>query len=73
MKEWIGKKKVKVFVRNLTGERPIIYTADILSVEDRFITFTDKKGEKVSININDIIQIKEDSEHDEYKPSFYQP
>ena len=67
MQEWINKK-CKIFVRNL-NDKPVIYTGTILSVEGNFVTISAKNFEKVTINMNDIIQIKEEEDN----PSFYQP
>ena len=57
MNEWIGKK-TKIFIRNLS-ERAIVYTATILSFEPPFVTILDRDNNKITINVNDIIQIKE--------------
>jgi hypothetical protein len=67
MKEWIGRR-CKIFVRGLS-DHAIIYTAEVQSIENNFITFKDLWGEKITVNIADIIQIKED---DERQKSFYQ-
>jgi predicted choloylglycine hydrolase len=56
MKEWIGKK-VKIFIRNLDF-KPIVYTAEVLSVEGSFITFRDRTDKIISINLADVIQVK---------------
>ncbi len=69
MREWIGQK-VRIFIRNL-NDKPIVYTATILSVEDGFITFTERNGEKICVNIKDIIQIKEEPQRDsDYNGSY---
>ena len=56
MKELIGRK-VKIFIRGLS-DKPIIYTADVLSIDGEFITFRDRDGVPISVNTKDIIQIK---------------
>jgi len=61
MKEWIGKR-CKVFVRNLMADKPVIYTGTIISADEHFITINAKNSERVTINISDIIQIKEEEE-----------
>jgi ribosome maturation factor RimP len=66
MKEWIGKK-CKVFVRNLMADKPVIYTGTITSADEHFVTMKARNAEMVSINITDIIQIKEEEE----SASFY--
>ena len=69
MQEWIGKK-CKIFIRNLS-DKPIVYTGTVLSITGQFLSITDRDGKPITININDIIQIK-GAEQD--KPgSFYQP
>jgi hypothetical protein len=60
MKEWINKK-CKVFVRNLS-DKAIVYTGIVVSVDEGFINFIDRDNNKVTININDIVQIKEEEE-----------
>jgi len=62
MKQWIGKK-VKIFIRNLDS-KPIVYTAEVLSVEGSFITFRDRGGKIISINLMDVIQVRTEEEHD---------
>lgn len=59
MNEW-NNKKAKIFVRNLS-DKPIIYTGKIISYSPPFITISDKTGKIISINVADIIQIKEES------------
>jgi len=56
MNEWINKR-CKIFVRNL-ADRPIIYTGTILAVNQPFITILDKDNKRVTVNIQDIIQIR---------------
>ena len=58
--KWIGHR-VKIYVKGLS-DGAIIYTANIISIDDDFITFYDKKNVKVSVNIKDIIQIKGEEE-----------
>jgi len=53
---WIGKK-CKIFIRNLS-EQAIVYTATILSVDSPFMTILDRDKKTITININDIIQIR---------------
>jgi len=58
MNEWINQR-CKIFVRNLS-DKPIIYTGTVLAVDQNFLTILDKTNNKVSVNISDIIQIKEE-------------
>lgn len=58
MNEWNGKL-CKIFVRNLS-DKPIVYTGKIISDEANFITFLDRDGRQISINRQDLIQIKEE-------------
>ena len=67
MKELIGKK-VKIWIKDLSVE-PIIYTCTVLSADDNFIRIEDKIGDKITIKIDNIIQIKE---LDNYEMSGYQ-
>jgi len=60
VKELIGRK-VKIFIRGLS-DKPIIYTADVLSIDGEFITFRDRDKEIISVNTKDIIQIKTEPE-----------
>jgi len=60
VKELIGRK-VKIFIRGLS-DKPIIYTADVLSIDGEFITFRDRDGVPISVNTKDIIQIKAEPE-----------
>jgi hypothetical protein len=57
--KWIGKR-VNLVVKGLY-DKPTIYTAaDVISIDNTFITLIDNKTkEKVSININNIILIEE--------------
>lgn len=57
MQEWVGKR-CKIFIRNLTAEKAIVYTGVVISVASNFITIKDRTDNTVSINIQDIIQIK---------------
>ena len=69
-KKWIGKK-VKVFIKGL-ADRPIIYSGEVISVNDNFLTMIDQKtGKEYDINTSNIIQMCEDE--DFHQPSFYQP
>ena len=68
MQEWVGKR-AKIFVRNLS-DKPIVYTGKILSFTNPFITISargyshdtysqnNQNQIDVSINIQDIVQIK---------------
>ena len=58
--EWIGKR-CKIFIRNLS-DRPIIYTGTIISVKQQFLTIIDKMNNTVTINLQDIIQIRGEEE-----------
>jgi len=57
MQEWVGKR-CKVFIRNLIAEKAIVYTGVVLSVTSTFITIKDRTDNTVSINVQDIVQIK---------------
>jgi len=59
MKKYIGKR-VRLFVSGL-ADKPIIYTAEVVSVDDNFVTFIDKIGDHISVNIKAITQIREDA------------
>jgi hypothetical protein len=56
--KWIGKR-CKIFVRNLS-ERPIIYTGKVLSIDENFLTLLSAIEGEMSLNIKDIILIKEE-------------
>jgi len=55
---WIGKR-CKIFVRNLS-ERPIIYTGKVLSIDENFLTLLSSIEGEISLNVKDIILIKEE-------------
>jgi len=59
MKELIGKR-CRIFVKNLSNEQAITYTADVISVDENFITFYDRTNTRIRVNLKDIIQIVED-------------
>ena len=60
MNEWIGKY-CRIWIRNLAAN-PIIYTCKVMNVSSGFMTILDRNGDNISININDIIQIREEGE-----------
>jgi hypothetical protein len=61
MQEWVGKR-YKIFMRNLKtlSDRPIIYNGQVISFTGNFITINDRNNNKISINVNDIIQVIEE-------------
>ena len=61
MREWINKQ-CKIFVKDLLSDGRILhYTCTVISVsaDEKFITIIDKMGEKITLNTDSIIQIKE--------------
>ena len=63
-------KRCKLFIRNLS-DKAIVYTGMILNIQDQFITILDRNNEKIIINVQDLIQMREAKEGEGL--SFYQP
>lgn len=57
--EWVGKK-VKIFIQNLGGDKPIIYSGRVIVIDDDFITIEDISGQISKINLRNVIVIREE-------------
>jgi len=60
MNEW-KNKKCKIWIKNLS-DKAIIYTGVCTAVSENFLTILDRNNDKVSVNITDIIQIREEKD-----------
>ena len=55
-------KSCRLFVKNLSPEKAIVYSCSVLSVGNRFLRIEDKDGKRVLINLDDIVQVQEPEE-----------
>jgi len=59
LNEFLGKK-IRVIIDTHIANIPTrIYTGEILSIEDDFLTFKDKFDKKILIKFSDILRIEE--------------